>query len=77
MSARLTLLAGGPTVYVYGDPQLEEGLSELIATQRMILEVAYPGSDTAVGEVDADRWPAAREIMVAAGIEIVDTREEA
>lgn len=67
-SDRVTLLAGGDTVYLYapGNPNID--------TMHAVLDVAYPGSDVERRTVSAEVWEAARVKLVAEGIEIVDTR---
>jgi len=78
MSGRVTLLAGGNTVYVYPDINTDrEGLTTRIAVQRMLLDVAYPADDTLVRTMTAEAWPAARDALIAEGVEIVDTRAPA
>lgn len=73
---RLTLLAGGNTVYVYPNAA-EDGVAGRIAVQRMRLDIAHPAGETAVGTCPAETWPSAAETLREAGIEIVDTRAAA
>jgi hypothetical protein len=71
--AKLTLLAGGGSVYVY--PDLDgEGVAERVWTQRMVLDVAYPADETMLAALDESRWPEMRAGLLADGIAIVDTR---
>jgi hypothetical protein len=67
--ARLWLLAGGGTVYVYdeGDP--------LIAHQAMMLDVVYPGDEVVTRSIPASRFD---DTLIgklrAEGLEVIDCR---
>ena len=74
MTEKLTLLAGGNTVYIYPDAS-DESVMERVAIQRMVLDVAYPVDDTLVRTIGADKWPDVEKACRDEGIEIVDTRK--
>lgn len=73
---KLTLLAGGDTVYLYPDTA-EPGVAKKIAVQRALLDVAYPGDDTLVRVIDSASWDEALQAALRdEGLTIVDTRED-
>lgn len=74
---KITLLAGGGTVYVYPDVHGDDALAGRVAEMRAVLDVAYPADDTLVARIDEAHWPAMQADLERDGMEIVDTRGEA
>ena len=65
---RVTLLAGGDTVYLFApdNPNIDD--------MESVLDVMYPGSDVERRTVTVAVWEAARVKLLSEGIEIVDNR---
>lgn len=73
---RVTLLAGGDSVYVYPDINDDPGVAERVAIQRAVLDVAYPASETEIATVREERLADICKLLANDGITVVDTREE-
>lgn len=65
---RVTLLAGGDSIYLYapGDPDID--------AMESVLDVAYPVSSVERRTISAEQWEAAAPKFKELGVEIIDVR---
>lgn len=68
-SERVTLLAGGDTIFVYdvGNPGIDD--------MEAVLDVAYPGTEVERRTILLSSWEAIRDELVSHGADIVDVRK--
>lgn len=71
---KVTLLAGGGAVYVYPD-LCDPAVADRIATQKMVIDVAYPADEVLVRRIDVTEWPEVRRSLEQEGVDVIDTRE--